>query len=246
MRRIEFNRLALRIDGLPRQLEGFRLLHLSDLHVREKWDPAYEALLDRIAADPPDLIAITGDLIDTRWLPERVLQTMNKFCRRLTSRLGVLGILGNHDGDLLAEPVRSAGVELLAPGRAWYGDGDAGVEIIGLPAVARYDLKPRVLASMPPKPPRSLRVVLSHYPDAVERLGNLTPDLVLAGHTHGGQIRLPGKRPLITHDSLPKRISAGLHRYSNTWLLINRGMGFATHRIRINCPAEVIEITFSA
>jgi predicted MPP superfamily phosphohydrolase len=71
----------------------------------------------------------------------------------------------------------------------------------------------------------------------------VAPDLFLCGHTHGGQVCLPGGRALLTHDKLPKHICKGIFRAGNTWMAISRGFGFAGMPARVFCPSEVIEIT---
>jgi hypothetical protein len=77
----------------------------------------------------------------------------------------------------------------------------------------------------------------------IRSCASLTPDLFLAGHTHGGQICLPGRIPIIRHDSLARRFWLGIHRVHGTWLVVNRGIGFSTAlQLRLFCPAEVVEI----
>jgi uncharacterized protein len=70
----------------------------------------------------------------------------------------------------------------------------------------------------------------------------LSPDLILSGHTHGGQVCLPGGYPLITHDALPRAYASGVHRIGQSWLVVSRGMGFAQFCLRLFCPAETLEI----
>ena len=71
----------------------------------------------------------------------------------------------------------------------------------------------------------------------------MAPDIILSGHTHGGQICLPGQIPIIKHTTLPARYVTGVHRFGDMWLVIGRGFGFATWQLRVFCPAEVIELT---
>jgi predicted MPP superfamily phosphohydrolase len=118
--------------------------------------------------------------------------------------------------------------------------------LIGLPGVKKWDFDPIRLAHLPPKQERVPRIILSHYPDRVEGLAPLQADAVLAGHTHGGQICLPGGRATLSHDTLPKYMARGVHRFGNTTLIVNRGFGATHWPIRIFCPAEVIEIVLSA
>jgi predicted MPP superfamily phosphohydrolase len=98
------------------------------------------------------------------------------------------------------------------------------------------------IARIPSKGENTLRIAMSHYPDALRRIGRLEADLFLTGHTHGGQICLPGRIPIIKHDSLPRPYCTGVHRVDDTWLVVNRGIGFTTLPIRVFCPSEVIEI----
>ena len=87
------------------------------------------------------------------------------------------------------------------------------------------------------------RIVLAHYPDLITSSAAMRPDLYLAGHTHGGQICLPGGRAILTHDHLPRHLCKGAHELGDgTCLVVNRGLGFATIPLRMFCPAEVIEI----
>ncbi|HZK82747.1 MAG TPA: hypothetical protein VFC46_16805, partial [Humisphaera sp.] len=117
------------------------------------------------------------------------------------------------------------------------------VELIGLPGKDRIELTQEILESFPNRDAQSPRIVLSHFPDHLKRTGGLKADLFLAGHTHGGQICLPGGKPLMSHDSLPRYLCTGAHRVGDTWLVVNRGLGFTGLPIRANCPPEVIEIS---
>jgi hypothetical protein len=83
---------------------------------------------------------------------------------------------------------------------------------------------------------------MQHYPDQIRRVEMLHPDLVLAGHTHGGQICLPGGIPILKHDSLPVKYCQGLHRWKSSWLHVGRGFGFSSIAVRSFCPPQVVEL----
>lgn len=238
----EFNTIELRLPGLPAGLDGFRILHLTDTHFTRFWFNAYDDLLDRLRADPPDLVCFTGDLVDDRWNPSAALPTAERFARALPSRLGTVAVIGNHDGDLLARHIVRFGWKLLHPGVARVAARDGELEIVGLPCVSRLDVTPRLLRRIPPRRPGAIRIVLSHYPDHVGALAVLRPDVVLTGHTHGGQCCLPGGYPIITHDALPRGMAKGIFRVGDLWLVVSRGFGFATYPVRTFCPGEVCEI----
>jgi predicted MPP superfamily phosphohydrolase len=142
----------------------------------------------------------------------------------------------------MAPPLEGTNVALLDGRREVVYRGGAPIELIGLPGVDRRDLSPALVDAMPPREPGMLRVVLSHYPDHLRRTEALQPDLFLTGHTHGGQICLPGGAAIIRHDKLPRPMYAGLHHVDRTWLVVNRGLGFSGPAVRLFCPAEVIEL----
>jgi hypothetical protein len=243
---VEWDTYDLRLPPATSDLEGLRLLHLSDLHLTRRWHRAYDQLLADIETAQFDVITVTGDIIDNRWNPTvAVLKNLQRFLSALRSRLGTFAILGNHDGDLLAPYVNACDTTLLHPGRATISVGEALLELIGLPSVHRLDLTRRLLRKIPAKPDNAFRVVLSHYPDHVRKIGPLNANLVLAGHTHGGQVCWPNGRPIITHDALPKEMSVGKHEVGNTQLIVSRGIGFATYAVRAFAAPQAAEIRFT-
>ena len=245
IRNYQWNRLNIPIEHLPQPLRGLRILHLSDLHFRDIWFEGYDQILAGISDNPPDVILITGDFVEARADHRPALPMLQRFLTRLTSRLGTFGILGNHDGDLLAPRLADMNVTLINGHLARLASDDAATEIVGIPGISRRDLTPAFIERVGTKPPRTVRIVLSHYPDAIGKLTPTQPDLVLSGHTHGGQICLPNGFALLTHDRLPRRMCKGLHRICGTWLLVSRGMGFAAWRVRAFCPAEVLELVLT-
>ena len=247
VRGFEWNRFALPVPDLPPALEGLRILHLSDLHTRNEWDSGFDDLIAGVKAHPPDLILFTGDFVDSKRDYRPALGHVSRLMTSLPSRLGTFSILGNHDGDLLGAtlaswnitPIDHRRVKLLSDGGA--------IELIGLPGVERYDLDMPWVRTLGGKSRGTLRVVLSHFPDLLPRVSMLEPDLYLTGHTHGGQIAIPCRHwPLVRHDSLPRPLCTGVHRYCGTVLVANRGMGFSSPiKLRFNCPAEVIEVNIT-
>jgi len=230
------------IPRLPPELEGFRLLHLSDTHVGQRWDPAYDELIARTEADPPDFIVHTGDIVHNHQSSRRVLSVVRRLVSSLKSRLGMAVILGNHDGDLLGPLLANLNLTLLDHRRLALRSGSATLEFIGVAGVDRKDFDPVFLRSLGSKGPATVRIALSHYPDLIRKSRFLEADLFLAGHTHGGQVCLPGGIPVIRHDSLPAKLISGIHRVYDTWLVVNPGIGFSAFPVRLFCPAQVIEI----
>jgi predicted MPP superfamily phosphohydrolase len=241
----EWIRLNLPIANLSPKLEGFRIIHLTDLHLKSRWWPAYDELHRLVNANPPDIVFITGDFVDHKWRRKKTLPILQRFVDGLNAKLGVWGILGNHDGDLLLPHLVNFKLHLLHRARTILEARDDAIELIGIPSVQRGDLDEEFLRTIPPRENGRLRIVLQHFPDDIRTTKSLQGDIVLAGHTHGGQICLPGRKPIITHDSLPKDMSSGVHRVDQSWLIVGRGFGFASLPVRAFCPAEVVEITLT-
>jgi predicted MPP superfamily phosphohydrolase len=244
IRSFELNRITIFIEQLPASLSGFRVIHLSDLHLRPVWYGGYDLLHQRLHDDPADLIVVSGDFVEHRADHRKTLPFVQRFVSGLRSRLGTWGILGNHDGDLLGPRLRDWGVHLLADRVSRMQNHEATIELIGIRSVHRKDLCDAFLRSVPPLEPSVPRMVLSHFPDSIRRLTELEAHVVLAGHTHGGQVCLPGGLPIITHDSLPRRMSRGVHAFGDKLLVVNRGFGYANLPLRVFCPPEVIELKF--
>lgn len=229
------------------------MLHLSDFHFRPGWSHAYDRQLARFADCMPSLILVTGDFIDDKFDPRPALPVMRSYLERLRSIAPVVACLGNHDGDLLAPHLIDAGVRLLLNEIHRCTCIGIPIEIIGAAGVARVDLdvpsletqliSSRSLDTLDSQTEQGVRIVLSHYPDAIHALSKLKPDIVLAGHTHGGQVCLPGGRPIITHDSLPKHLTTGLTTPEGVTLSISRGLGMSTYPIRLFCPSEYTRLS---
>ena len=237
VRRAEWVRVTLPLACGPEQ--PIRLLHLSDLHLRRRAHPVLERVVGRLAAEEFEAVLVTGDFVDDKFDSRPDLAIVKQLISRLRSRWGTYGILGNHDGDLTRAWLGGMGVGLLEGMQVRLGEGQRQLDVVGLPGAVREASSSFFDRDRDPGVPL---VALSHYPDAIERCDRLRPDLVLAGHTHGGQICLPGRVPLLTHDSLPRRMVAGVHMLPQGCLIVSRGIGYTELPIRLFSPPQVIEV----
>ena len=233
----------LPIAHLPPSLIGLRVLHLSDLHMRAYWGKGYDQLIQRVAVNPPDLILFTGDFLHDKVKPRPALPYLKRVLTALPSKYGIYGVIGNHDPDWAPPYLAEMGVTILEHRRATIAIGDAQVEIIGLPGVWRTDYDVEFVRDQPPRRDGVPRFVLSHYPDRFPGARQFNADAYFAGHTHGGQICLPGSIPLVTHDKMPRPYRSGIHRIGRTWFIVSKGLGFTGPVVRLFCPAEAMELT---
>ena len=248
-------RIDAPIAQLSPALEGYTIAVLSDLHYGGTIAPArllaHAALLANDSS--PDLIVLLGDYAlshshfhtMSRWLYEWALPRMTATLRTLRARDGVIAILGNHDYDHDATKVvawlRSSGARVLVNECVVIERGDARLGIGGVDDWTHGRIDPAGgCASLAPDIPR---VVLSHNPDGVLELArNARADLVIAGHTHGGQIVLPGFGAPARHCTVCDAHSAsGWVARSPVPLYVTTGVGVVLP-LRVNCPAEVLVI----
>lgn len=209
-----------------------RIVHLSDLHIEIFGDRERKAL-ELVAAARPDLICLTGDYSSSSSLND--VSESRRCIRELDAPHGVYAVLGNWDFNPqdLFDGMR---VQLLA-------DRFIDIEVRGVPvrlAGVRFGLSPDSLGEPPAD---SLNILLHHDPDHLEEASGLGYDLYLAGHTHGGQVRVPGLGAII---HMSKRgYDAGLYSLDTTRMYVNRGLGSETGplpEVRLFCRPEVTVI----
>ena len=251
--RIQVSRIDIRIPNLPEPFRGLKICHLSDMHTTRfgRLEKAAEEILARNEAD---LCVITGDLLGSR-------AGVGALCRLLSSMkapLGVFAVPGNGDykagmspKELAAELKRSGAHLLLNERIAIPLDGQS-LHVIGVddPFFGFDDLS----AAMSGLGDGGFKLLLAHSPDILMKLDGRAPDLILAGHTHGGQIRLPLIGPLWLHSRYKLRISDGyfepeqLSRLTGrdihgVRMYVSRGLGCSGIRARFACPPEIVLIT---
>lgn len=239
---VEWNRLELSMPRLPAGMAGLRIVHLTDIHLRRRWPAALSTLHARLRDDPPDLLLFTGDFVDNKRNHRPAMPCVRRFVSGLTARFGCFAIHGNHDSYQVGAELADLPLTFLDGRRQLVQTPLGQVELIGAPGRRRSELTVDFVQSLPPHPPGALRIVLSHFPDNLPRMSALEADLFLAGHTHGGQVCLPGGTPILRHDHLPRRLVTGAHKVGPTWLVVGRGLGWTGLPVRAFCSPEAIEI----
>lgn len=240
-------RLALAIPGWPAALNGFRIVQLSDVHIGPLLDRRFAAsLVSQVNALCPDLVAVTGDLVDGS--VERIGEEVEPL-GRLVARHGTFFVTGNHDYFSRAEPwverIRSLGWCVLRNERVTIGDGADAFDVAGVDdRFGRYfgpghgeDLD-RALDGRDLARPL---VLLAHNPNSFDAAAERGVDLQLSGHTHGGQLW-----PFAYFVRLATPYVAGLFQRGRSLLYVSRGTGFWGPPMRLFHPAEITEITLQA
>jgi len=242
----------LEVPGLPAELDGFRLLHVSDLHLGAfslAWLGARRAGY-WLAGHEFDLVAITGDLVSAR----RGVPRLTEFLATLRADLGVIAVLGNHDVSVTRDPFSSAKgaafdefehMTLLRDSAALVTRGSVSIRVAGLDALSylRGATDPSTLTGS-----EDFRILLSHYPTAVDRASPDSFELVLAGHMHGGQICLPTPRGKLrlAHPGAPYPEGVYSVHDGETTLVVSRGLGTTFVPFRLLARPELTAFTLRA
>jgi predicted MPP superfamily phosphohydrolase len=235
---VELAEHTLRLPRLPAAWDGLTVLHLSDVHLRGVPGREYfHFVMDRCATWEPDLVALTGDVVDS-WHHHRwVLPILG----RLRWRVAALAILGNHDyffdTSLLLRRLHKLGMHYL-------GNGWRQLEVRGEPLLVIGHEGPWVkpgpdLTDCPAGP---FRLCLSHTPDNIAWARREQIDLMLSGHVHGGQIRFPLVGSMLVPSRYGRRFDCGTFVEGPTVLHVSRGVS-GEHPVRYGCKPEVTLLT---
>ncbi|MFP5229399.1 MAG: metallophosphoesterase [Acidobacteriota bacterium] len=241
---------TLHLARLPEAFRGMRIVQASDFHFAEYTEAWFlREMVHRINRLRPDMVLLTGDFVSFLPLQLSFARRMAPECAAILNAIECplrYAILGNHDyvvgADFVAQPLREHGIPVLmnsalplerngqrvwlaGTGSACTGDADLGQAI------------PRQAAGEP-------ILLMAHEPDILPEVAKRNVDLMLSGHTHGGQVRFPFLPPLVLPD-YGKIYVEGLFRMGSTQLYVNRGIGAVGLPFRFRCPPEITVFTLA-
>ncbi|MEZ6111530.1 MAG: metallophosphoesterase [Pirellulaceae bacterium] len=227
------------LPTLPESLDGLSIAHVSDLHYTGQIDRLfYDTVIDELLSLDADLVMIAGDIIDRAACIEWIRPTLG----RLAAPHGVFAILGNHD-KRRSDPARVRAA-LNECGIIDLGGTSHTVQIDGVRLLLAGNERPWY-KSLPKLPPRigetddaEFRLLLSHTPDQIGWARQHGFDLMLAGHTHGGQIRFPWLGPVIAPSLYGAKYASGVFYEAPTLMHVSRGVA-GLEPIRLNCRPEI-------
>ncbi len=238
---LSVERHAVGLRRLPRELDGLKIVHLSDIHHspftgREQVERAVEVANSL----QPDIVALTGDYVSHE---REYVQPCAEMLGGLRARRGVYAVLGNHDNWVDAELVTDlftlAGIRVLNNEGLRFQERGASFWLAGVQdtMVGLEDL-PLALAGSSAD---EMKLLLAHNPIILRRAARSGVDLVLAGHTHGGQVTWRSERS--ASGRVRRRILRGLGRQGETQIYVTRGLGTVVLPVRYGCPPEVSLLT---
>jgi uncharacterized protein len=238
---IGLRELELTLPRLPPEFDGFTILHLSDLHL-DGMPGLEQVVLERVGTREFDLCVLTGDYRTELHGPiGPTMDRLRPLVSGLRTRCGVLGVLGNHDECHMVAPMEAMGIRMLLNESVTLPRGDARVQIIGIDDVHYYYTDQAVHALERARP--LFTVALVHSPEMYDGAAEMGVDLYLCGHTHAGQVCLPGGRPFIKHLSRGRRFYRGTWAYRGMAGATSGGVGTSGVPVRFNTRGEVLVLT---
>jgi predicted MPP superfamily phosphohydrolase len=245
--------LTVALPHLPDAFAGMKIAQISDIHFEEYTEASFlQAVVRRVNALDPQLVVLTGDFVSAQPLPHRWDRRLSYHCAEVLSSIQCplrYAILGNHDvlagASAVTDALESHGIPVLADRsvplerdgeRLWLAGTRDALEqhpnmAAALPAGRRSDREPLIL--------------LAHEPDFADRIVGSHVDLVLSGHTHGGQVRLPFAPPVML-PAMGIRYLHGLFKLPDGMqLYVNRGIGTVGLPFRFRCPPEITVLTLA-
>ena len=249
-------RIAVRSEKIPEPFAGFTIAQVSDLH-NAKFGAGQRRLLTAVRSASPDIIAVTGDLIDSRRTDVEVAM---EFIRGAVEIAPVYYVTGNHEarmalnktqaasGEALKAQLQAAGVVMLDDRAVALSRGGASIRLLGLAAPAYARITGGIGAKLSGLlgTDSEYSILLSHKPSLFDVYAAAGADLVLCGHIHGGQIRIPFVGGLLNPDiRFFPPYSAGLYKQGGTQMIVSRGLGNSKLPVRINNRPELVVITLA-
>ncbi len=237
---------------IPEEFNGYRIVHISDLHNKE-FGKNQEGLLKKIHAVSPDIIVITGDLIDRR---KYDLETAMVFINGAVEIAPVYYVSGNHEAwsgeyENIRENLKSAGVHILDDTKATLSKGQGKIEILGLSDpdflttsylegtnISKLREHLQLLSDF------VFQILLCHRPELFDIYVKENIDLIFSGHAHGGQFRIPFVGGLVAPDQgLFPKYTSGAYTQNKSTMIVSRGLGNSIIPIRIFNRPEIVVVT---
>ncbi|HEY0307019.1 MAG TPA: metallophosphoesterase [Acidobacteriaceae bacterium] len=256
---LEVVRFTVHLPNLPSAFHGMRIAQLSDVHYDNYTEPFFvRRAVRRINELAPDLVLLTGDFVSKGPQMYDLSQHHAQACAEVLSHINCpqrFAIMGNHDVavgvDVVTNALVNHDIPVLSDTHVPLERGPDRLWLVGLKDISAAPL-PDLKAAMPP-PGRQPVLLMVHEPDYMDILMESPlgrrADLVFAGHTHGGQVCIPGVGPIFA-PPLGKKYISGLFRFPHdekmTQLYVNRGLGTVGLPLRLWCPPEITLITLSA
>jgi predicted MPP superfamily phosphohydrolase len=231
---IRHNHIGMRT--LPNRFDGFTLLHISDLHA-DMNEGAMRRLTELLPDVTYDVCVLTGDYRGPTFGPfDAALESLARVRSHLKGPL--YGVLGNHDTIRMVPELEEMGIRILLNECEAISRGHEAIYLAGIDD-AHYYRVDNIEKAASDIPDNGFSILLSHTPEIYRQAAYADFNLLLSGHTHGGQICLPGSIPITLDSVLPRHMGSGPWQYGDMMGYTSVGVGCSIVAVRINCPPEI-------
>lgn len=242
---VRIKNVDLSLPGLPKAFSPYRILFMSDLHI-DGIDGLADRLIGLVRSVDADVCLLGGDYrMEMYGSFLSAKQSLGEIVRHIRARDGVYGILGNHDCLGIAPDLEDSGLYMLINDSVAIERDGARVYIAGVDDPHYYRCH-SLEAAYRDVPEDAFSILLAHSPEILHDMKGQQSDLCLCGHTHGGQIRLPGIGAVFTHCKTPRQFTAGRWQYNGMIGYTSNGAGSSGIPLRFNCPPEIVLLTLTA
>jgi predicted MPP superfamily phosphohydrolase len=233
---IKIRHHEVRSAELPASFDGFTILHLSDLHADIN-DGAMSRLIELLPTVSYDVCVLTGDYRAKTFGPyQAAIEGLARVREHLEGP--VWGVLGNHDSIRMVPALEEIGIRMLLNEAQAIERGREQIHLVGIDDAHHYRVD-NIEKAASNVPAAEFSILLSHTPEIYRQAAHAGFQLMLSGHTHGGQICLPGAIPIILDAVLPRRMGAGSWTYRGMIGYTSVGVGSSVLPVRLNCPPEI-------
>jgi uncharacterized protein len=234
--RIQVRHNVIELAGAPTLFDGFTMLHITDLHADMNPGPI-QRLIEILPDVAYDICVMTGDFRGQTFGPfEAALEGLASVRKQL--QVPVYAVLGNHDTIRMVPEIEAMGIRMLLNESVTIVRGDQRIHLAGIDDAHYYraDNIQKVASSIPRD---QISILLSHTPEVYRQAAHEGFQVMLSGHTHGGQICLPGSIPITLDSVLPRRMGAGPWKYDDLTGYTSVGVGSSIAPVRFNCLPEI-------
>ena len=234
--RIEIRHNDVKLAGLPKAFHGYTILQISDMHV-DMNEAALHRLIEILYEIDYDVCVLTGDYRGKTYGPiEETLAGMERVRTHLKEP--IYGVLGNHDTIRMLPGLEDLGIRMLLNESIVVERQKSRIHFVGIDD-AHYYRVDNIEKAAANVPENEISILLSHTPEIYRHAAHANFDLLLGGHTHGGQICLPGGIPITLDSTLPRHMGSGPWQYQNMNGYTSVGMGSSVVTVRLNCLPEI-------
>ncbi len=245
--KIGVTNITVTSENIPDEFNGFKIVHISDLHNAEFGD-GQKYLIDKIEAQDADIIVITGDMIDSR---RTDVDKAVELITRLGNKIPVYYVTGNHESRVreyneLESKLIENGVTVLKNESVKIEKDGSFINVIGVDDPSFGMSANDIFHTVSELKTDGYDVLLSHRPELFETYCESGAELVLCGHAHGGQVRIPFIGGIVApNQGLFPEYTAGSYKSGSTEMIVSRGLGNSIIPLRVNNPPELVVITLS-